>query len=194
MSKLIVGFILILVALVCSGCIQPSPEEVYDSPIAMPTNGSPVDILKESLRVMTNVDGPRGVGLFLDTVDKNRVTLSAKADEPSDFVDTIAAIIIMDRHLSAQNIVFEEYIVKYSGRYFSNSGRFKITKKQIAEIELDQGLLETVIAGMAKGDFGDDMKDRGKDLVDSAYTPSDERLELYKGYVSRPRWVITEVW
>lgn len=196
MSKYVVGFILMLVALICSGCIQPSPEEVYDTPITLPINASPVDTLKESLRTMTDADGSRGVTLFLDTFDKNRVTLSAKADEPSDFVDTIAAIIIIDLHLNTQNITPEEYTVKYSGRYFSNSGDFKITKKQIARIvqnTQNQGLLEAVIAAMAKGDFGDDMKTRGKYLTDNAYTPSNERLELYKGYVSRPRWMIIEI-
>ena len=192
MSKPVVGFILTLAALICSGCIQPSPEEVYDAPITLPTNASPVDILKESLKILTDIDGPRGVALFLDEFDENRVTLSAKADEPSDFVDTIAAIIITDSHLNTQNITPTEYIVKYSGRYFSNSGKFKITKKQITRIEQNTQLLEAVIAAMAKGDFGDDMKTRGKYLTDNAYTPSNERLELYKGYVSRPRWVIIE--
>jgi len=196
MSKYVVGFILMLVALICSGCIQPSPEEVYDTPITLPINASPVDTLKESLRTMTDADGPRGVALFLDAFDKNRVTLSAKADEPSDFVDTIAAIIIIDLHLNTQNITPEEYTVKYSGRYFSNSGDFKITKKQIARIvqnTQNQGLLEAVIAAMAKGDFGDDMKTRGKYLTNNAYTPSNERLELYRGYVSQPRWMIIEI-
>ena len=161
--------------------------------ITRPPGATDSDIVKAELKTISNSDGPKGVTLFLNKIDKEGVSLIAKADEPSDFVDTITSIVLLDGNLNAQNITPKEYTVDYSGRYFANTGNFKVTKNQIIQIKQNaqsQGLLNAVIATMAKGMFGDKMQAHGKYLTDYPYTPSENRLELYREYASEPRWKV----
>jgi len=65
----------------------------------LPTTGSGEALLKESLRYVSQEDGPRGTTLFLTKYNENEATIEAKCDESIDFIDTILAIMIVDTDL-----------------------------------------------------------------------------------------------
>lgn len=180
-----------LILAIC-GCLEGSQNPV-NSAISRPANATDADIVKSEVNVITNNDGPRGVTLFLDKMNKDGVTLDVKADEPSDFVDTIMSIILLDGKLSAQNITAKKYIIEYSGVYMPGTGNFEITKDQITGIKQDvpsQGLLNAVITTMAKGKLGEQMQIFGQSVKNSHYTPSRDKADMYMHYYTEPRWRI----
>jgi len=184
LDKHILIFMNIFLILAICGCLEGSQKPGNDV-ITRPPNVTDTDIVKSEVKVISNNDGPKGVTLFLNKMNKEGVTLDAKADEPSDFVDTIMSIVLLDGKLNAQNITPTEYTIEYSGRYFANTGTFQITRDQVTQIKQNahsQGLLKAVITAMANGKFGDKMQVHGKFVTDYPYTPSKDRLELYRGY------------
>jgi hypothetical protein len=185
-------FISIVSILAICGCLEGS-QNSGNRVITRPLGATDSEIVKAEAKGLSDADGPKGVGLFLNKIDKDGVTLVAKADEPSDFADTIMSIILMDGNLNAQNVTPKEYTIEYGGRYFDNTGTFQITRDQITQIKQNaqnKGLLNAVITAMVNGKFGDKMQTHGKYLTDYPYTPSKDRLELYREYTSEPRWRI----
>jgi hypothetical protein len=184
-------FIIFLILVIC-GCLEGS-QNAGNSVITRPPGATDLDIVKAEARTISNSDGPRGVTLFLDKMNKDGIALNAKADESSDFVDTIMSVILMDGKLNAQNITPRKYIIEYSGVYVPNTGNFEITRDQIIKIKQDaqnQGLLNAIITTMANGSFGEQMQIHGRFVRDDHYTPSKDKVDMYMHYYSEPRWRI----
>jgi hypothetical protein len=185
-------FIAIFLILILCGCLEGSQKPV-DGVITRPLNATDVDIVKSELKVISNNDGPRGVTLFLNKMNKDGVLLDAKADEPSDFVDTIMSIILVDGRLNAQNITPNRYRIEYSGVYMPGTGNFELTRDQITQIKQDAqrlGLLNSVISAMANGEFGEQMQIFGSSVRENHYTPSKDKVDMYMQYYSDRRWWI----
>jgi len=192
LNKRIPIFMTVFLILAICGCLEGSQNPV-NSATTRPANATDTDIVKSEAKVISNNDGPRGVTLFLNKMNKEGVTLDAKADEPSDFVDTIMSIILIDGKLNAQNITPKKYAIGYSGVYMPSTGTFEITRDQITRIKQDaqsQGLLKAVITTMANGKFGDQMQIYGQSVRDNHYTPSKDKVDMYMQYYSEPRWRI----
>jgi hypothetical protein len=88
LDKIVSIFMNIFLILVICGCLE-EPQNSVNSPITRPANATDADIIKAEAKAISSNDGPRGITLFLNKINKDGVTLDAKADEPSDFVDTI---------------------------------------------------------------------------------------------------------
>ena len=184
----LINLIYIFVVLALSGCIG-NEDNISEEKIIRPPGATDEDIIKNEIKSISQSDGPRGVVLFFNSMnEKGDVVIDAKADEPSDFVDAIAAIAIIDKRLIAQNINVKEYTIKYSGIYMPNKGTFKITSAhldQIAEDAENLGLVDSVITRMSSGDLGEQLKIHGM-ATEKHYTPSSEKTDMYMGYERVP--------
>ncbi len=156
-----------------------------------------VDIIKYEIKNITQSDGPRGIVLFFDSMaDERSLTIDAKADEPSDFVDTIAAIAVLDQRLARQNIHIEKYTVEYSGIYIPSADEFDITSAELDKIAAgakNTSLVESVIARMMAGDFGENLKFLGVS-ANNHYLPSSEKRDMYLEYEEVPDLTIRIIW
>jgi hypothetical protein len=87
--------------------------------------------------------------------EKGDVVNDAKADEPSDFVDAIAAIAIID-NVNCTKHQCKRVHNKIFWYIYANKGTFKITSAhldQIAEDAENLGLVDSVITRMSSGDL-----------------------------------------
>lgn len=184
----IVVLICIITLQALSGCVEKENGS-SDEKIVRPAGATDTDVIKNELKTISDSDGPRGVSLFLARLDKgDGIVIDAKADESSDFVDTIAAIAVLDSRLIAQNVTANKYTVHYSGVYMPNSGDFQITASHlnhIAQKAQTLGLVDAVIAIMSSGELGKQLKIHG-DAAASHYTPSSEKSDMYMGYKYAP--------
>jgi hypothetical protein len=185
-----------MVSLVCligllalSGCIGNNENSLTSEKIARPAGATDTDIIKNELKTISDSDGSRGISLFFNKIDKKEgIIIDAKADESSDFVDTIASIAVLDCRLIAQNVTAKKYTIHYSGVYMPASGTFQVTSdslKHIAEEAETQGLVDAVIATMSSGEFGEQMQIHGN-AAKNHYTPSSEKSDMYMGYKYPP--------
>lgn len=184
------ALISIIALLVLSGCIENKDGSgSTGEKIIRPPGVTDTDVIKNELKTMSNSDGPRGISLFFNTIDKSDgIVIDAKADESSDFVDTIAAIAVLDGRLIAQNITAKKYTIHYTGVYMPNSGTFQVTVDNLNSLATEsktRGLVNAVIAIMSSGKLGEQMMIHGKAAA-SHYTPSSEKSDMYMGYKSAP--------
>jgi len=187
-----------LVTLVCciavlalSGCTENGSSE---EKIVRPAGATDIDVIKTELKTISDNDGPRGITLLFSKIDKSDgILIDAKADESSDFVDTVAAIAVVDGRLIAQNVTAKKYTIHYSGVYMPNSGTFQITADHLSQIAKDAentGLVDAVISLMSSGKLGEQMKIHG-DAAARKYTPSSEKsADMYYGYKEVPDYRI----
>lgn len=186
------GLICVLAAVVLlSGCIESNNHGAYmsEEKIVRPPGATDLDVVKSEIKSITQSDGPRGIVLFFNSMgDEGNLVLDAKADEPSDFVDVIAAIAIIDKRLAAQDISINKYTIKYSGMYIPSKGEFDITAPSLGKIAKDAkdiGLVDSVIDRMINNDFGEQVKFFGM-AADKHYSPSCDKTDMYLGYERAP--------
>jgi hypothetical protein len=155
---------------------------------------STTDVVKDELKYLSQLDGPRGVSLFLVKFDKDETVLEAKCDESFDFADTIMAIVALDEYLHANHLPQpQNYRVKYSGVYVPHSDEFVITRSRMDRIKLDsaeKGLVSSVINTMASGAFGAQLESHGKYMLENGYKPSASKIEMYLHEYYEPTWKI----
>jgi len=160
----------------------------------LPTTGSGEALLKESLRYVSQEDGPRGTTLFLTKYNENEATIEVKCDESIDFIDTILAIMIVDTDLERKGTVPpDRYIIKYSGVYIPQSGSFTITKGDLLEMRAGAssgGILRSIATKMASGRWGAEIESHGRWLLTNGYKPSNTKDEMYLHQYYDPVWRI----
>jgi hypothetical protein len=195
LKALIVALICIIAVQALSGCIG-NKDESSGEKIVRPAGATDTDVIKKELKTLSNSDGPRGITLFFAKLDKeDGIIIDAKADESSDFVDTIAAIALLDSRLITQNVTAKKYTIRYSGVYMPNTGTFQITPAQLNHIAKDaktNGLVKAAISLMSSGELGEQLEIHGK-AAGSHYTPSSEKSDMYMGYKEAPDYRISLV-